>query len=441
MISILLIVACQACKDDGTTPEVPQRITLTLIDAAVQEAYLHIAVNSPANNETLSLQRDGSTVLTFAVVADTNIADTALTQTSTYQYTATLQTANATTGKGNTLAVQTLAPTSHDWHFTIDSLGVASSTLYDVAIISDSSAWVVGELYLRDSSGNVDPVLYNAAHWNGTTWKCKRIRVLYRGSWILPQLNAIFAFSATDIWLSSGVPIHGDGQNWTQYHLFDMGILSQSDGSINKIWGNNSSDLWFVGNRGTIAHYTSGTWQRVESGTTVNLLDVWGSPDGSVVWACGWEDFQPTVLLRGIGSTWEKRYEDPYPFVLRRDSLSGIISSVWTPVTNRIFAATGYGIYDSPANTRGAARLSTFAALYLPGFPFRIRGAATNDFFVVGENSMVAHFNGLTWQYYGQLYDENIRLRSVAHKGRSLFCTGHTLDPFYRRAVVVRGTR
>jgi hypothetical protein len=105
------------------------------------------------------------------------------------------------------------------------------------------------------------------------------------------------------------------------------------NGELLKVWGTSSSNLFAVGRNGTIIRYNGSTWQRMQSGRDVDLLDVWGSPDGSVVWACGWEDFKPTVLLRYRGGTWERVYEDPFPFVLRQDSLSGVLSTLWTQVT------------------------------------------------------------------------------------------------------------
>ena len=79
--------------------------------------------------------------------------------------------------------------------------------------------------------------MHNAVHWDGYSWTTKRISVNYKGNLITPPLYGIYSFSATNIWLSSGVPIHGDGTNWVQYHLFDMGILGQDDGYLTKIWG------------------------------------------------------------------------------------------------------------------------------------------------------------------------------------------------------------
>ncbi|MBI5473054.1 MAG: hypothetical protein HY961_11990 [Ignavibacteriae bacterium] len=438
-ILLFLTLIAVGCKDDGTTPEIPQRVTLTLIDAAVKETYLHIAASNPASNEALALLRNGTTVMTFAAVADTNIADTALTQTTTYQYSATLQTTSATTGKSNAISAQTLAPTSHDWHFTTDSLGEVSSTLYDVAIVNDTLAYAVGEMYLRDLTGQVDPILYNLAIWNGSQWRIQRVPVpLCPNSTGFFPLRTIFAFAWNDIWLSGGGEmIHWDGLTFRG----DCSMNPLIQGAITKIWGTSSAGLYAVGGGGTIIHYNGSTWQRVESGTTVNLLDVWGAPDGSMVWACGWEDFQPTVLLRGSGSTWEKRYEDPYPFVLRRDSLSGIISSVWTPASNRVFAATYFGVYSCAADTRGYGKRSTFGNPYLPGFPFRIRGSGVNDYSIIGDYGMVAHFNGVTWKYFAELYRDNIHLNSVSQRANLVIAVGELYHPIYSRGLVIRGSR
>ncbi len=37
----------------------------------------------------------------------------------------------------------------------------------------------------------------------------------------------------------------------------------------------------------------------------VNLRDIWGSPDGSIIWVAGFEDFYGTVLLRNSGNGFE----------------------------------------------------------------------------------------------------------------------------------------
>lgn len=278
-VLIVLALVCTGCKKDEPLQPYASSIQLKIEDASCTEVWLKVTTTEiPA---TMALLRDNQRVQTLRLVAsDSLLIDEGLLPNHAYTYQLQkLGADSSVTEASASVQVTTMDTTSHDFTFHIDTLGVTSSVLYDVAIISENNVWAAGELYLNDSTGQLDPVLYNAAHWDGSRWEIKRISVLYRGSWIIPTLNAVLAFSATDIWFSSGVPIHGDGQNWTQYHLFDMGILTQNDGSINKIWASSSSDLWFVGNRGTIVHYSSGTWQRIESGTTVGLRDVTGFID------------------------------------------------------------------------------------------------------------------------------------------------------------------
>ncbi|NIR94991.1 MAG: hypothetical protein GWO08_15440, partial [Gammaproteobacteria bacterium] len=119
------------------------------------------------------------------------------------------------------------------------------------------------------------------------------------GGVVYPPIEAIFAFSANDVLFAhiDGSITHYDGNNFTN----DCSLITQLNGSVNKIWGTASNDIYVVGPDGLIAHYNGQDWQRIESGTDVDLMDVWGSPDtggtgGSVVWACGFTDFVGTVL-------------------------------------------------------------------------------------------------------------------------------------------------
>jgi len=79
-------------------------------------------------------------------------------------------------------------------------------------------------------------------------------------------------FSATDVWITSrgGQLARWDGTTQTAT------ICNPDPFVINKIWGENPNSIWAVGLGGRIGHYANGTWQRVESGTSVTLNDVWG---------------------------------------------------------------------------------------------------------------------------------------------------------------------
>ncbi|MCK7527250.1 MAG: hypothetical protein MZV64_61425 [Ignavibacteriales bacterium] len=133
--------------------------------------------------------------------------------------------------------------------------------------------WAVGEVYMNDSLGQPDPIAYNAVHWNGSEWKVKKVSVLFRGNIITPPLEGVVAFSSTDIWFVGSLPIHGDGNNWT---MFDLRTTVDPNLSLSRAWGNNSNNMYFVGRNGSIAAYNGNSWTKIESGTTVDIQDIWG---------------------------------------------------------------------------------------------------------------------------------------------------------------------
>jgi hypothetical protein len=372
------------------------------------------------------------------MTSDTLLLDDSLAPNSTYTYRAYRMRDTAIIDSSLTVQLTTLDTASHDFFWTVDTLGSNGSYLRDVAIIAADNVWSVGLILVQG-----DPEQYNVMRWEGQQWVA--VRVLFpvcdnNGNEVgtAPfECTAVFAFSSTDVWLTSGGSfVHWNGAVFARRCLTPGTI----NGELLKVWGTSSGNLFAVGRNGTIIRYNGSTWQRMESGTDVDLLDVWGSPDGSIVWACGWEDFEPTVLLRYLGGTWETVYEDPFPFSLRQDSLSGILASLWTPGGNRLYVASHLGPYKCRTDTRGEGNRFSFTSGILPGFPFRIRGNAANDFIIVGEYSMVAHFNGVKWRYYVSLTDNSRRLRSVAQSGEDVFAVGETLD-FLSRALVIRGRR
>ena len=48
------------------------------------------------------------------------------------------------------------------------------------------------------------------------------------------------------------------------------------------IWGSSSTDVYAVGDGGTILHYDGNTWSNMPSGTSDTLSAVWGSSSSDV---------------------------------------------------------------------------------------------------------------------------------------------------------------
>jgi hypothetical protein len=398
---ILSLLALTCKKEPPPAVHIPT-LALAAVDARCTEAWLKLTTTQlPA---TVRLVRDGQPVSDLRLLtSDTLVIDEGLLPRRTYTYKAyTLEVRGSgfeVVDSSTQATVTTMDTTSHNFTWQIDTLGDGGgSVLYDVAIINDTLAYAVGEIYKRDSLGNWDPLPYNLVKWNGQRWELKRVSVLYRGSLITPPLNAIFSFSATDIWLSSGVPVHGDGQNWTQYHLFDMGVLTQNDGSINKIWGT-PGNMYFVGNRGTIAHYDGVRWRRIESGTGLDVKDVWGTTNPRTA----------QVEVLALSSTFNTQVQESRVLRITGTTVTPLDNTGLSPSLRGIWFVPGKRYYVVGAGIHQKRMLSDSLWRVYPSGEVThyhsggVRGTDINDAFVAGSFREVVHFNGVSWHRYMSL--------------------------------------
>jgi len=377
---LLMLLSLTGCN----TVEPPSglSIELKLEDKSCTEVWLTLSSNLklPA---AVDLKQSNNVVKTINLVKpDTMLYINSLLPNTSYIFQAVN---DGNRVSSNAVNVTTLDTTSQNFSFQTWTFGgAASSSLRDVAIIDRDNIWCVGEIYMNDSLGNPDPIPYNAVHWDGSQWELKRITVLYRGSLITPPLYGIFAFSDNEIWLSSGVPIKGDGTNWAQYHLFDMGILTQNDGYLTKIWGTSSTDLYYVGTKGTIARYLNGTWSKINSGTNLNINDIWGTFDNE-----GNQYILCTAYNFATGG--EKKLLRIRNFVVDEISWTGNreLYMVWFNSKYKIYAG-GEGLFNLTNSNWKEEQLP-------PYFIFSTRGDNHNNIFAAGGFGFCAQFNGLRW--------------------------------------------
>ncbi len=427
IVFFFLIAVGFACRDNPVGPDSGD-LHLSAEDIGVTDLYLRVRVTPNNEQRALSIKRDGQIVLSIQTSGlDTLILCDSLLPRHTYKYMAILTGKDIFSITTAELSVTTLDTTSHNFTWQVDTLGDGNgSFLKDVAIVNDTCVFAVGAIYVRDSTGqfNTDP--YNVARWNGTKW------TLSSGTYV--PFNAVFAFSPTDVWAGTSGPYHFDGTAWRP-----SALSGSFNGYVTKFWGTSSSNLFMVGTNGQIMHFDGTSWLKMESGTDTDLLDVWGSPDGSVVWACGWIDFKPTVLLRLRNGLWEKAWEEDNPFTQRDDTLSGAFTSVWLPNNRRLFAFSWYGLYRCPVTTQGECKRISFPSTW-SGFPWRLRGEASNDIIMVGEYFMLGHFNGITFHHYRDLSGYG-RLMSVDQRKNFIVAVGYSFDPIHSRGIVFRGRR
>ncbi|MBI5021425.1 MAG: hypothetical protein HZB59_08320 [Ignavibacteriales bacterium] len=453
MLTIIFLLAAFSCKE---TPPEPGNGTvtngmLTVEDVGVTDAVLRLRLPGGLMNRTITLKRqntkqqnDTATIYNSRPTTnhspiDTLIIDERLLPKQSYRYTLTVE--NFFHIKERSYAdIITMDTTNHNFTWQIDTLGDGnSSVLYDVAIVNDTCIIAVGEINIQDSLGNWIRPPYNLARWNGKKWNLKRVMYNYQGTDYYSQLYSIFVFDENNYWVGSNQPMHWIGNKW---ETFDLGSKIWN-GLINKIWGSSSSNIYIVGNQGALAHFDGTSWQKIESGTEVNLTDVWGSPDGKAVWACGYfNNKRGTYLLRKNTSNWEVAYDGtPTEFSLLSDTLSGALTSVYTPSSRYIYVCSHFGLYRASANTRGEAKRYSFTSSTFPGFPRGMRGNGINDITIAGDYTMIARWNGYTWRYYDDLRNLKIHFNAVAQKGNLIVAVGVLTDPIHGKGIAYIGRR
>jgi len=186
------------------------------------------------------------------------------------------------------------------------------------------------------------------------------------------DLNSVWGSAGTDIYAvgNSGTIRHFDGSNWKP-----IGGGTTSD--LNGVWGVDSGNAFVVGNTGTILRYNGSTWSSMSSGTTNDLQAVWGA-SGSKIFAVG---NYGTILLFN-GSTWTSM----------TSGTTNDLQSVWASPNTDAFTAGKSGTILRYSGSTWKS-ISSFTTSDLRA----IWGTTGDDIFAVGNSGTIAHYDGLKW--------------------------------------------
>ncbi len=426
---ILIIINSFSCK----SPSGPNdTLGLQITDVSCTEAWLN--VTGQTGSEVI-LNRDGKEVKKITLTSSTQtIYDDSLLPNSTYTYQAIIN--NKTSSK---ITAKTLDTTSSDFTFQTFTFGGnnGSCTFYDCAIVNDTLAYAVGEVYLNDSTGQPDPVAYSIAIWNGQTWKLRKLYYRnkdYQGNYYTGSLSGITnitAFSPTNLWIASGSVFQWNGKDSLPELSFSrlMLIKNQDSGeTINKLWGTSNSNLYGVGNKGTIVHYTNGSWQKIESGTDIDINDVWGVVDlasNQEKIYCAVSNVLEVSDHKILTISPGGRIDSVHWDTGRR------VNSIWTN-NPQVLYTSGGGVFN---NKTGKWQEETSLPLY---YTNRIRGNGLNDIFVAGDIGLLAHFNGVRWKVYKEFLQKPVTAFNSISVGPNMFvAVGFNGDA----SLIVVGTR
>jgi hypothetical protein len=431
--AMLLILVCSFsflqmdCKDDPPVvppidPQYKQSIFLNITDSGLTEVYLMLSITDTFPPRGYDIFRNGSKILSGSLFGnDTTLVDTTAQLNTNYLYQAFRMENAARKDSSNIVTARTLDTISHEFTFEIDTLGDGASQLYDVAIINDTLVYAVGQIYLKDSTGNWINPPYNLAKWNGKRWELLRIEFLtfcdQTSTYPYPT-RSLWAFNDNNIWITSASQATTwDGTVQTQPRCLPISVL--------KLWGAENSKLFAVGEIGGIASYTGSGWQKIESGTTVRINDVWGGKDesGTEVVFAGVSDLQlqGEMKLLKFSPTQQVQNLDWSP--QRR------INTVWFWTIRKIYVG-GSGLYEGvPGNWRIIDISNSFVR--------RIRGTSSNNVWAVGDFGLCGHFNGSTWKVFPEAYLSDGSYYGLSVNNNNVIAVGQSGN----KAIVLRGRK
>lgn len=147
------------------------------------------------------------------------------------------------------------------------------------------------------------------------------------------------------------------------------------------VYATSASDLWAVGEAGTILRYNGQRWSQLASGTRNTLRGVYGS-SATDVWAVGdlgtfvhWDGTKFSTVASPGGST-------------------AVWNAVWGASASDVWAAGAgatFGRWNGTMWTAVATGLAGFTQIY------GLSGTAPTDVWAVGDSGTLASFNGAAW--------------------------------------------
>jgi hypothetical protein len=207
----------------------------------------------------------------------------------------------------------------------------------------------------------------------------------------LVRPHGIFAFSQANIWFADADVFSWDGQSQLlRVHQVVNTVLSAGQ-YVDKLWGSSPSDIYAVGINGAIAHYDGVRWRRIESGTGLPMVDVYGvqvSNDGHeiLIVADGYGRAEGNYVISIKNNVVHQVWNDPRPYGL---------DGIWF-VPGRKYIVVGSGVWESYS----AGSNWTMVGSLPPIHSTSIRGQGLNDLFVGGAFWNLLHFNGFSWRSY-----------------------------------------
>ncbi|MFC1639504.1 Ig-like domain-containing protein [Gemmatimonadota bacterium] len=190
-----------------------------------------------------------------------------------------------------------------------------------------------------------------------------------------PHLYGIWGSSPSDVFAVGewGTILHFDGIEWTE---MESGLEGCWD--LAGAWGTSASDVYAVGRCGNIVHYDGSAWSAMSSGTSAYLRGVWGT-SSSDIYAVA----DGGAILHYDGSAWSAM----------SSGTSAYLRGVWGTSSSDIYAV---GTEGTVLHYDGAEWNPMPTGLVGP--IIGVWGMSSDDVYAMSEyGSTILHYDGSSW--------------------------------------------
>lgn len=188
-----------------------------------------------------------------------------------------------------------------------------------------------------------------------------------------------------------------------------------------------------VGTNGSIAHFNGTSWEKLESGTTLDIQDIYGAKNEKTG---EWEIIAVAGNYYISNDRKILRISENSATSISDNGINWALNGLWF-VPGKQYWVVGDGIWNKRLNLNSSKWDDRFFNIttYVTN---RIRGTGITNVFFCGAYGDCFHFNGANWHSYRpQTNLSNGQYLSIAVNRNSAFAVGYD----YPRAVIARGYR
>ena len=199
-----------------------------------------------------------------------------------------------------------------------------------------------------------------------------------------PTTNATFRFSirgdVSNAPLAVNFTLSGTAVNGADYDTIGWWVpqTSGSTENLRAIWAADATNLWAVGDNGTILKGDGTNWTAQTSGTSQHLRAVWGS-SATNLWAVG----DGGTILKGDGTNW----------TAQTSGTTNALRGIWGVSATNVFAVGDGGIILRSTNGTSWASTASTTTNQLRA----VHGVDASNVYAVGASGTILKWNGTAW--------------------------------------------